>query len=289
MTEKQFLSHQKNVIKINTTDPKIMEVVNQFNESAEIKYNHKQTSTHSIGMTVTTAPSYTNIDRYDEIDEDYSSDELGVSNSNIQTATVPSEHLSTQLQASDDDLDNISVTRRSWPADFMNTSLTTAPDEHWNDSNSNSASIERHAIDIPSELSALNIPPSLWPKLPGNITKFGKPYETKSSAEEPALCVPITVQEQNIMNSRELVFIERIFCFPKPPSTPSDYSLDKRIKAFSPTIPTLAATKAKVQNFDEFFDSNMAATTSGALSNFKKHFNLVTFILLINFKLKLVF
>ena len=281
MTTKQSQTHQLNVIKVNATDPKIMEAVKQINESAEIKYNHKQTSTHSIDMTVTAAP---NLNHYKEdADEDYNNGEMDASHT--QSATVSSIHLSTQLQTSDDDLDNISATRRSWPTDFMNTPLTTATDVHWNDSYANDGSIESHGPDIPTELSALNIPPSLWPKLPGNITKFGIPYETKSSAEEPALCVPITVQEQNIMNSKEFVFIERIFCFPKPaPSVPSEYSSEERIKAFNPTISTRAATRAKVQNFNDFFDTNIGIMTNCATSNFKNHLNLVTFILLINFK-----
>ncbi|XP_037815752.1 uncharacterized protein LOC119606382 [Lucilia sericata] len=290
MTTKENIQYQPTVvIKVNSTDPKLMEVVKQINESIEIKYNHKQTSPHSNDM-MTTA-SANNNDRKDDHIDDYN-EELGVLKT--QTATKSTEFMSTEPQFyyEDDDvaeiLENISATRRSWPTDFMDESLDTT--ESTNQQTNLTNEVDYSAIDgietdpseIPLALSALNIPPSLWPKLPGNITKLGKPYETQSSAEEPALCVPITVREQNMINSKELVYIERVFCFPMPPSTTtSENSLRSTITDSTTTL--RSATKAKVQNYNDFIDSTLRVTNISS-SNFKGQLYLVTFILAVYFK-----
>uniref|UniRef100_A0A1A9X4I7 Uncharacterized protein n=1 Tax=Glossina brevipalpis TaxID=37001 RepID=A0A1A9X4I7_9MUSC len=110
----------------------------------------------------------------------------------------------------------------NWPKDFMDTLL---PSTIKNLSNEPLSSTEEYSTmlrmssESPLALSALNIPPSLWPQLPGNITKLGKPYERRSSSEEPALCVPITISEPNISNPRKLISVERVYCFPLPNST----------------------------------------------------------------------
>ncbi|XP_046811406.1 uncharacterized protein LOC124420957 [Lucilia cuprina] len=289
MTQKENIQYQPTVvIKVNSTDPKLMEVVKQINESIEIKYNHKQTSTHSIDMMTTT--SVNNNDRKDDHIDD-SNEELGVLKT--QFATKSTEFMSTEPQFNYEDdtddvaeiLENISATRRSWPTDFMDESLDTTEttNQQTNQTNEmNYSAIDGNESDpseIPFSLSALNIPPSLWPKLPGNITKLGKPYQTQSSAEEPALCVPITVREQNMINSKELVYIERVFCFPMPPSTTT--SENSSITGSTTTL--RSATKAKVQNYNDFIDSTLRVTNISN-SNFKSQLYLVTFILTIYFK-----
>lgn len=283
------------VIKVNSTDPKLMEVVKQINESIEfIKYNNKQTSPHSIDMMTTAEDdNYEKINintntnsnknhNYDQVtDEDL---KLGV----LQThaVTEPIEFMSTEPQFNYDDdianvLENISATRRSWPTDFADDPLTSTDTINSQPDYSDLVydGNDTNAAEISLALSSLNIPPSLWPKLPGNITKLGQPYQTKSSDEEPALCVPITVREQNIANSKELIFIERVFCFPMPTSTTSfqDSSSTLRSRVKDNVV------KAKVQNFDDYIDSKLRVSNIST-SNFKSQLYLVTTILIIYFK-----
>ncbi|XP_065368931.1 uncharacterized protein LOC135961361 [Calliphora vicina] len=287
-TTKENIEHQQRVVKVNSTDPILMEVAKQINESTEFKYiDHKQTSTHSIDVMTTAGANDDDIDDYD--------DELGVLKT--QSATKATEFMSTEPQFNYDDdeavdiLENISATRRSWPTDFMEEPLTTT-DTINTQSNESIAldtsandSLETDPSEIPLALSALNIPPSLWPKLPGNITKLGKPYEAESSAEEPALCVPITVREQNIMNSKELVFIERVFCFPMPlSSTTSENGLSTVRNTITSSSTTLrSATRAKVQNYNDFIDS-ISRVSNLSCSSFKSQLYLVASILVIYFK-----
>ncbi|KAM7345944.1 uncharacterized protein ACRADG_012005 [Cochliomyia hominivorax] len=276
------------IIKVNSTDPKLMEVVKQINDSIEIRYNHKQTSSHSNDMmtpataTTTAESAVTNTDNdYDDL---YKNSKIGVLKT--QSVTESSEFISPEpLPNYEDDavnsLDIISATRRSWPTDFMDEPLsaTDAINTQSDYSDLLSDNNETDPTEISLALSALNIPPSLWPKLPGNITKLGTPYEAKSSAEEPALCVPITVKEQNIVNSKELVFIERVFCFPMPPSTtPLENSGSTSRSTISNNV-----IKAKVQNFDDYIDSKLRISNVST-SNFKSHLCLVTSILVIYFK-----
>ncbi|XP_037886807.1 uncharacterized protein LOC119635865 [Glossina fuscipes] len=108
-----------------------------------------------------------------------------------------------------------------WPKDFMDTLLLSTTQNLSNDtfSTEDYNMVLRKSSESPLALSALNIPPSLWPQLPGNITKLGKPYESRSSSEEPALCVPITINEPSISNPHKLISVERVYCFPLPNTT----------------------------------------------------------------------
>uniref|UniRef100_A0A1A9VUU5 Uncharacterized protein n=1 Tax=Glossina austeni TaxID=7395 RepID=A0A1A9VUU5_GLOAU len=108
-----------------------------------------------------------------------------------------------------------------WPKDFMDTLLLSTTQNLSNDTlfTEDYNVVLRMSSESPLALSALNIPPSLWPQLPGNITKLGKPYESRSSSEEPALCVPITINEPSISNPRKLISVERVYCFPLPNTT----------------------------------------------------------------------
>ncbi|KAL7737103.1 hypothetical protein ACLKA6_005320 [Drosophila palustris] len=65
--------------------------------------------------------------------------------------------------------------------------------------------------------SELSVPESLIPQLPMNITRVGIPYEERNSAEEPTICVPLTVTETAAESSTPiLVEVERVYCFPLP-------------------------------------------------------------------------
>ncbi|EDW09391.1 uncharacterized protein Dmoj_GI19064 [Drosophila mojavensis] len=55
------------------------------------------------------------------------------------------------------------------------------------------------------------------PQMPLNITRVGIPYEERNSAEEPTICVPLTVSEMATESSTAvLVEVERVYCFPLP-------------------------------------------------------------------------
>ncbi|XP_034477169.1 uncharacterized protein LOC117783734, partial [Drosophila innubila] len=65
--------------------------------------------------------------------------------------------------------------------------------------------------------SELSVPESLIPQLPLNITRVGIPYEERNSAEEPTICVPLTVTETASESATPLlVEVERVYCFPLP-------------------------------------------------------------------------
>lgn len=278
LTTKTQTQTQPTVIIVDKDDPKLMEVVKQINDSVDIKYNHKLTSpAHSIEMMTATPPPETASD--DESDE---------KRWPTHTKMATMETTSSTESQQQDNLENTSATRMNWPTDFMKAPLTsTSPttvmqqkfstESDSSTSSSTSTETESSELELPLALSALNIPPSLWPKLPGNITKFGSPYEAENSAEEPAICVPITVREHNMMNSNEIVHIERIFCFPMPMSTTTRDNM-KDIGIGSSTLQTI--NKAKVQNFDDFV--NMHAENNS--NNLKSHIYLLTYILVIYFK-----
>ncbi|XP_075169016.1 uncharacterized protein LOC142241148 [Haematobia irritans] len=265
------------IIKVNSTNIP-MEVVRQINDSIEIKYNHKQTSRHSIEMTAA-HEHYDNHRNDDEIvtagDDDDDDDDY------VELVTKKLGKTQKDQQELQEDED-ISVIRMNWPTDFMEVTLTSKnnksevlSEEYENESSSQTSHTNSdesaESSELPMALSALNIPPSLWPKLPGNITKLGTPYAAQSSREEPAICVPITVREFNMMNSNEVVNIERVFCFPMPNgiSIPKDLnkgpgttqrtsssSVNRGRGTSSPVI------RASIQNYEEYFESHSTNASS---------------------------
>ncbi|ALC41599.1 CG13157 [Drosophila busckii] len=112
----------------------------------------------------------------------------------------------------------------SWPTDFVaagsssterassidridNDVIDTAEDYKYYQDTLNSAQMH----------SELSVPESVVPQRSLNITKVGVPYEDRNSAEEPTICVPLTVMETATESDTPvLVELERIYCFPLP-------------------------------------------------------------------------
>lgn len=293
-----------NIINVNANVP--AEVVRQINDSIEIKYNHKQTSRHSIELTAHAHYGdanehhlhqqqqqhhnhrhHTEDDNDDEADDDDDdSDEGNVSDESVEDETETETSLklaktSSGLQLQEDE--DVSVIRMNWPADFMDIPLSSSntttemPSDESDDVSSStkdqqSTDSDADSSELPMTLSALNIPQSLWPKLPGNITKLGSPYATENSLEEPAICVPITVREFNMMNSHEVVNIERVFCFPMPTGTNMGRGTFK--SSTSTTMRNIVnhvrntaspVIRASIQNYEEYFEPH---STNGSSAKY---------------------
>ncbi|XP_013106434.2 putative mediator of RNA polymerase II transcription subunit 24 [Stomoxys calcitrans] len=257
----------EDVIKVNTNVP--MEVVRQINDSIEIKYNHKQTSRHSIEMTA--AHERYNNHRSEDNEDIDDHGNAGDEDDYVELVTktlTDSKNDNAQLQEDED----ISVIRMNWPTDFMEVQVASnnlteqaSEEEYDNESSSQTAhtnSDESESSELPMALSALNIPPSLWPKLPGNITKLGTPYASQGSLEEPAICVPITVREFNMMNSNEVVNIERVFCFPMPSGitmakeTMKSTTTTTRSSSHRGRGTSSPVIRASIQNYEEYFETH---------------------------------
>ncbi|XP_058981856.1 uncharacterized protein DDB_G0280205-like [Musca domestica] len=289
-----------------------VEVVRQSNDTIEIKYNHKQSSRHSIEVTPDEQYNkhrqqqqqhhHNHRPTHDDEDASNDDDDEGVGKNGdyddieVETRQAPTANSAPQLQEDED----ISVIRMNWPTDFMDTPLssvisTERPPEENDSDLTVEQSTESHSAELPLTLTALNIPPSLWPKLPGNITKLGSPYATENSLEEPAICVPITVREFNMMNSNEVVNIERVFCFPMP----SGINLGKEMYIARPVTRSTTTTttrsssinrqhysnsvnpviRASVQNYEEYFDSHSANSST----NLQSQLNLCCYCILVLF------
>lgn len=74
-----------------------------------------------------------------------------------------------------------------------------------------------NSAQMQSELSVPETQVPQAPQVPINITRVGIPYEERNSAEEPTICVPLTVSEMATESSTAvLVEVERVYCFPLP-------------------------------------------------------------------------
>ncbi|EDW01002.1 uncharacterized protein LOC6561037 [Drosophila grimshawi] len=126
----------------------------------------------------------------------------------------------------------------NWPTDFLETS-SISTERIYTDAVSSSGidridnnhpSIDRIDVDVDDDYryfdeglnsaqmhSGLSIPETILPQLPLNITRVGIPYEERNSAEEPTICVPLTVTETAADSATPLmVEVERVYCFPLP-------------------------------------------------------------------------
>lgn len=167
----------------------------------------------------------------------YKNDEESYRNSiNISSRN---KYLDTEIVTSDFSASG-GTTRLKWPKDFMDTSLSTIlaisstvthttisygrPDqpEH-----------KQYQKEVPSLLTLhqLNIPESLWPKLPGNITKVGIPFETITNyTREPAMCVPLTIEMRNDSNQvHPVIYRERVYCFPSTINETGSYGANENL------------------------------------------------------------
>lgn len=117
----------------------------------------------------------------------------------------------------------------NWPTDFIGSASSTASTERID--GSISANIDRRDESIGDSAddykyyeeslnsaqmhSELSVPETQ----PLNITRVGIPYEDRNAAEEPTICVPLTVSEASLISDSAtplLVEVERVYCFPLP-------------------------------------------------------------------------
>lgn len=123
----------------------------------------------------------------------------------------------------------------NWPTDFLD-AASSSTERIYTDASSGSIdriehvdSIDRIDEDVDDYKyyeeslnsaqmhSELSVPDTLLPQLPLNITRVGIPYEERNSAEEPKICVPLTVTETAAESTTALlVEVERVYCFPLP-------------------------------------------------------------------------
>lgn len=126
----------------------------------------------------------------------------------------------------------------NWPTDFLDPQVASTQQSYTDSGQSidridNIDSIDRIDDDLVDQSddykffeegvnsaqthNELSIPETIIPQLPLNITRVGIPYEDRNSAEEPTICVPLTVTETASDSAASLmVEVERVYCFPLP-------------------------------------------------------------------------
>lgn len=155
---------------------------------------------------------------------------------NIETESAPEMEMETETENFTTDASKV------WPTDFI-ASVERDGKPNFTPTINNRRS---GANSDPNEsLNGLNIPNSLLPRISLNITKVGVPYEKQSSAENPTICVPLTVLEQ--LNQVEVLEVERVYCFPLP-STHTRHT----------GTPKPKGVIEKVENFTEYEAINEA-------------------------------
>ncbi|KAH8271626.1 hypothetical protein KR018_011750 [Drosophila ironensis] len=114
----------------------------------------------------------------------------------------------------------------NWPTDFIDSTASTE-----RSGGSQQSNIDRRDESIADPMdeykyyedslnsaqmhSGLSVPETV----PLNITRVGIPYEDRNAAEEPTICVPLTVSETSHSSDSSgplLVEVERVYCFPLP-------------------------------------------------------------------------
>lgn len=193
-------------INVNMSDPKLLDMAKQINESfgGIAAYTHKPKKSIWQQQSVDTTQ------------------EVGIETESA--AEVETENLT--LDAS-----------KVWPIDFI-VSVEKNSKQNFTPTISNRLSAA-NSDEMRESLNGLNLPNSLLPQISLNITKVGVPYEKQSSVENPTICVPLTVLEQ--LNQVEVLEVERIYCFPLPP-TPTRHT----------GTPKPKGAIAKLENFTEY-------------------------------------
>ncbi|KAH8401033.1 hypothetical protein KR009_002568 [Drosophila setifemur] len=217
----QQAPQQFEVVRVNNTDPLLKAMAKQINESVEttttVTRKNPQPSTDDNWMplpypypydtTVPAPPAPT------------SSMMPGFMQSSVVHPPAPTQATrSTSGQL-------------NWPTDFIDNSSNMASTEG-NDGSPGQANIDRRdeSIGDPADDYKYNYEDSLnsaqmhselsVPEaMPLNITRVGIPYEDRNAAEEPTLCVPLTVSEPSLSSDSStplVVEVERVYCFPLP-------------------------------------------------------------------------
>ncbi|XP_022227773.2 flocculation protein FLO11 [Drosophila obscura] len=222
--------HQFEVVKMNATDPLLRAMAKQINESVETTTGEgrrpSQSTTDDNWMplpypypydTTVPAPSATSS-----------------SSSSLPQSSVVHSPAPTQATRS-------TTVSLNWPTDFIDSSANSA-------NSANSASTEPERVDANLGMSIdrrddsvgdslddykyyedslnsaqmhseLSVPETLVPQRPLNITRVGIPFEERNAAEEPTICVPLTVTETSLASDSAtplVLEVERVYCFPLP-------------------------------------------------------------------------
>ncbi|XP_064544297.1 uncharacterized protein LOC135432500 [Drosophila montana] len=205
------------VVHMNASDPLMRAMAKQINESIEATTAHRQTTEDSwmpLPYPYPT-PSYESTQPVPRVMSKVSS---------TPAPTLSSGHAT-----------EFTTVALNWPTDFLD-AASSSTERIYTDASSGSIdridhvdSIDRIDEDVDDYKyyeeslnsaqmhSELSVPDTLLPKLPLNITRVGIPYEERNSAEEPKICVPLTVSETAAESSTALlVEVERVYCFPLP-------------------------------------------------------------------------
>ncbi|EDW74431.2 uncharacterized protein Dwil_GK21913 [Drosophila willistoni] len=257
---------QFEVLKMNATDPLMKAMANQINESVE---------TTTIGTNYRKHQSSSTDDNWMPLPYPYPSrsydNTLALPGPSVDSTSFPAAAPTIQVTQS------TAAVSLNWPKDFLdNSSVSTEPVDsdksmYPNIDRRDENAAEMHYDDEDSLNSAqmhseLSIPETIVPQLPLNITRVGIPYEERNSAEEPTICVPLTVSETSLSSDSSLplvVEVERVYCFPLPkvevrtgsvkqithtPTTSSSPSeMDMEVTPKEQTTPAADATAAGSQ------------------------------------------
>ncbi|EDW61948.1 uncharacterized protein Dvir_GJ20035 [Drosophila virilis] len=208
------------VVHMNASDPLMRAMAKQINQSIEATTAHRQTTEDSwmpLPYPYPT-PSYESTQPVPRV--------------MAKVSSTPAPTLSSSLAT------EFTTVALNWPTDFLD-AASSSTERIYTDASSGSIdridrvdrvdSIDRIDEDVDDYKyyeeslnsaqmhSELSVPDTLLPQLPLNITRVGIPYEERNSAEEPKICVPLTVTETAAEStSALLVEVERVYCFPLP-------------------------------------------------------------------------
>lgn len=205
------------VVRMNATDPLLRAMAKQINESIETTTVYRQ-------RTQTTEDSWM------PLPYPYPT------HSSESTQPVPGTVRNSEMPTLRPHLEPESTTiALNWPTDFLDPQVASTQQSYTDSGQSidridNIDSIDRidedqsddykffeEGVNSAQTHNELSIPETIIPQLPLNITRVGIPYEDRNSAEEPTICVPLTVTETAADSAASLmVEVERVYCFPLP-------------------------------------------------------------------------
>ncbi|XP_030388569.1 uncharacterized protein LOC115634801 [Scaptodrosophila lebanonensis] len=196
------------VVRMNSTDPKLKAVAKQINESIETTTPMRSSTTDANWVPIPYPPhSY-----------EVTGPVPSISSPSRATTALST---STSLLPTTDEEEATTIAL-NWPSDFLDTSspkpelMDRIDDVSLVDQNDDYKYFEDtlNSAQMHSELSI----PERVPQLPLNITRVGVPYEDQNAADEPTICVPLTVTETSLTDNAApvLVEVERVYCFPLP-------------------------------------------------------------------------
>lgn len=208
------------VVRMNSTDPLLRAMAKQINESIETTTVHRQ-------RTQTTEDTWMPLP-YPYPTHSYESTQ------SVPEMAVKSSEMPTMRPHLVPESTTIAL---NWPTDFLDPHVASTEQSYTDSGHSidridNIDSIDRidddldqsddykffeEGVNSAQTHNELSVPETLIPHLPLNITRVGIPYEDRNSAEEPTICVPLTVTETASESDASLmVEVERVYCFPLP-------------------------------------------------------------------------